>query len=492
MMHLYYRGSLDYCNYSCNYCPFSKNKCSDLKLEKDKERLLKFITFIKSKNSDKPISIFFVPYGEALIFPWYQEAIIELSKLKFISFISIQTNLSLDVESFLKKLSKKSANLKKIKIWASFHPSMIDCFSFSKKVNFLNDFLDVCVGSVAIKSNLKHLNTLRDLLKPDIYLWLNRLNQGRFKYSNDEISIFKQIDPLFNYELNFYKSKDCIAGKENFFINSNGDAKACAISKNKLFNIYENELKPKEILCKRKTCDCYLAYSNHKAKLFDFFFKEFLPIRIPKKRNFKALFLDYDGTLSNKDGILSKKQLNRLNRWSESINLYIVTSRSYENLLKKSPSLFKILSGGVFSNGALILDFKKNKLKYNKLDLDNSKIKFSKIKKDFYDSHLLRIILPRSFKNVSFENSSTIVENSKCYIQSIFSSKKNGVLQIQDWNNLNDDDFLVAGNSLNDLDMISYFKFSLATLNSPRVLQNKASITMNINHLDFIIKQVKE
>ena len=76
MYTFYYRGDLSSCNYSCEYCPFSKGKQNTTNLDKDKSQLEGFVSWIKNKDwKNHSISLFFIPWGEALIHSWYQKTV---------------------------------------------------------------------------------------------------------------------------------------------------------------------------------------------------------------------------------------------------------------------------------------------------------------------------------------------------------------------------------------------------------------------------------
>lgn len=96
---LYYRGSLSSCNYDCPYCPFSKNVDSKDTLARDRGQLEQFMDWVRAQEQlGHELSIFFNPYGEALIHRWYREAMVELGDMKHIKKISVQTNLSVKLE----------------------------------------------------------------------------------------------------------------------------------------------------------------------------------------------------------------------------------------------------------------------------------------------------------------------------------------------------------------------------------------------------------
>ena len=72
-----YRGSLKSCNYRCSYCPFSKRAMSKGELEKDEEQWDSFVRSLAEKGHALGVgALMVVPYGEALIHPWYWEGFV--------------------------------------------------------------------------------------------------------------------------------------------------------------------------------------------------------------------------------------------------------------------------------------------------------------------------------------------------------------------------------------------------------------------------------
>ncbi len=90
-----YRGSLKSCNYSCSYCPFAKHPSSAREMEKDRMDWMKFCKSLEERAEDLGrFALMVVPYGEALIHPWYWEGLAFLSRLKQAEAVGVQTNFS--------------------------------------------------------------------------------------------------------------------------------------------------------------------------------------------------------------------------------------------------------------------------------------------------------------------------------------------------------------------------------------------------------------
>src|ERR1700722_4180125 len=90
-----YRGPLSSCNYGCVYCPFAKNNETYAELADDRSALERFLGWVEKQAArGHELSILFTPWGEALIRPWYQDALARLTHLSNVRKAAIQTNIS--------------------------------------------------------------------------------------------------------------------------------------------------------------------------------------------------------------------------------------------------------------------------------------------------------------------------------------------------------------------------------------------------------------
>lgn len=87
-----YREPLVSCNYGCEYCPFAKRSQTATELNGDRHALERLIDWITNQKQHQ-FSIFFIPWGEALIHTRYQQALAQLSHLSHVNKVVIQTNL---------------------------------------------------------------------------------------------------------------------------------------------------------------------------------------------------------------------------------------------------------------------------------------------------------------------------------------------------------------------------------------------------------------
>ena len=260
-LNILYRGPLASCNYDCKYCPFAKTKNTREELAYDKTCLEKFVDWVGTQQ--RPIGILFTPWGEALIRKYYQEAIIELSKMNHVKKVAIQTNLSSSL-SWLKKTNKE-----KTALWTTFHPTEISIKSFVQKCQeVIQNEVTLSVGIVGKLEHFDLAKQLRMQLPDDIYVWVNAFKRISDYYSKTDIEFLNQIDPHFNLNNTIYKSqgKACFAGESSLSIDGEGNIMTCHFIKDKIGNIYEDSLNDilKPTTCSNESCRCYIGYMNLK------------------------------------------------------------------------------------------------------------------------------------------------------------------------------------------------------------------------------------
>ncbi|WP_062055451.1 STM4011 family radical SAM protein [Aquimarina longa] len=253
-----YRGSLDSCNYDCPYCPFAKKKNTRQELQYDQECLDRFTNWVASRN--ETIHILLTPWGEGLIRKYYQKAMIDLSHMSTVAKIAIQTNLSCSLD-WIHQVNKKTFAL-----WVTYHPNEVDFEVFVRKCNFLiaND-IQFSIGIVGVKEHFEAIERLKEEIK-DRYIWINAYKREENYYTEYEKAWLTNVDSLFPYNNTVYntKGKKCNAGHTSFSIDGNGDMYPCHFIKNKLGNIYTDDVKillqPKQ--CINTECRCYIGYIN--------------------------------------------------------------------------------------------------------------------------------------------------------------------------------------------------------------------------------------
>lgn len=280
-----YRGSLKSCNYHCSYCPFSKHPMGAGELEKDREQWLSFVrTFTEYAGVLDIRALMVVPYGEALLHPWYWEGLARITACPEVDAAGAQTNLSFPVQESLARYSKGGGDFRKLRIWATFHPEMTGVESFAKQCRELAEAgAAICAGAVGAPEYLGILRTLRDSLPESIYLWINRMDGRRQPYTEGEQKAFQEIDPYFQREL-VPVPADVSRCKRRIFMEGDGRLRICNISR-VLDTDWETLCATAhfpEPRCGRKICSCYLAYGGRDDQVNQRLFGSYPLFRIPR------------------------------------------------------------------------------------------------------------------------------------------------------------------------------------------------------------------
>lgn len=257
---LYFRGSLSSCNYSCPYCPFSKNTDSAETLARDRLQVQRFTAWIADQERlGHRLSVFFNPYGEGLIHRWYREAMVQLSRMKHVEKVAIQTNLSASLD-WTEELNRDTAAF-----WATYHPGetseerfLARCFDLHRRgVKF-------SVGSVGVRSAFDRIESLRRALPEDVYLWVNAFKDRKDYYTDRDIERMRAVDPLFDLNLPDYDSlgRACRTGESVFFVQGAGLVKRCYSDRRVIGHLYRDGLDglSRTRPCGMKTCGCYIGY----------------------------------------------------------------------------------------------------------------------------------------------------------------------------------------------------------------------------------------
>ncbi len=364
-----YRGSLKSCNYHCSYCPFSKRRMTERELGKDREQWFSFVRDFEEKSEALGIRAFMaVPYGEALIHPWYWEGLAAVSACPNTDAAGIQTNLSFPVREFLTCFEKCGGERSKLRLWATFHPEMTTEEAFAESCRKLTDAgIMLCAGAVGAPENLLRLRKLREKLPENLYFWINKMDGLKRPYTKEEREAFLELDPYFLRELAPYIS-DPEKCRGRLFAEGNGKARACNISgtfdvKQGAFDASSELLEPE---CGRRRCSCYLAYGGRNDFMNQILFGPYPLFRIPRRP--KAVFLDIEGTLlqrrkggARKETYIPKDVLAGLQALSlEKIPLFFATTLPYREAVKKCEKIRHLFSGGIFAGGAHIV-FEKEK-----------------------------------------------------------------------------------------------------------------------------------
>jgi MoaA/NifB/PqqE/SkfB family radical SAM enzyme len=256
-----WRGPLESCNYACAYCPFAKRHEDAPALARDRAALERFVELAAARREGR-LSVLFTPWGEALIRPWYQEALARLSALPHLRRVAIQTNLSAPLGWVARAARDKLA------LWATWHPTQVSRARFLARCRELDRHgVRYSAGVVGLREHLDELEALRAELPPHVYLWVNAYKrEGPGYYTPEERARIEAIDPLFPTNAVHHPSRGraCRAGHTVISVDGGGDVRRCHFVPDRLGNIYEpgweRALGPAP--CPTATCGCYIGYAH--------------------------------------------------------------------------------------------------------------------------------------------------------------------------------------------------------------------------------------
>lgn len=293
-----WRGPLESCNYDCPYCPFAKVEEGKVALAKDEAALARFEGWVGAWRRGT-LAVFFTPWGEALVRPWYREALARLSRLPHVTRVAVQTNLSCRLDWL------ERADPARLALWCTFHPGQVERARFVERVlEARARGFRLSVGVVGLKEHLDQVEALRRELPPDVYVWVNaykrlrsasgaasgdpvvaprppsstrreRASQASGRrgvplpapppyYTPDERARLEAVDPLFPLNAVDHPSRGlpCRAGSAVISVDGDGEVRRCHFVDARLGNIYapgfEAALVPRP--CPNRTCGCHIGY----------------------------------------------------------------------------------------------------------------------------------------------------------------------------------------------------------------------------------------
>jgi len=270
---------------------------SGRELERDRKQWLSFVAEYEKRAVALGIgALMVVPYGEALIHPWYWEGLARVSALAETDAVGAQTNLSFSPEQCLEDFRKAGGSLRKLRLWATFHPQMTEISAFVARCKqIVAKGAQLCAGCVGVPENLELLRRLRRELPQEIYLWVNKMDGLKRPYTQEEREAFLELDPYFERELLPFSANvhECA---ERLFVEGDERLHTCNISPKLSVDwrqLSGGNFPPPE--CNRKYCSCYLAYGGRNNFMNRVMFGEYPLFRIPRRP--RAVFLDVSGTL---------------------------------------------------------------------------------------------------------------------------------------------------------------------------------------------------
>jgi MoaA/NifB/PqqE/SkfB family radical SAM enzyme len=253
-----YRGPLSSCNYGCDYCPFAKHTETADEHARDAQALHRFVAWVAGRASDQ-ISVFFTPWGEALIRRRYQRAFIALTNMPHVEKVAIQTNLACRLD-WVEQCVKE-----RVGIWATYHPSQVERPRFVARCRELDARgVRLSVGVVGLKEHAGEIEALRDELPPHIYVWVNAYKRLQGYYSDDDLRRLSAVDPLFPFNNQYHESagRACNTGETVISVDGDGTMRRCHFVKAPIGSIYDpgfaQALRPRP--CSNDTCGCHIGY----------------------------------------------------------------------------------------------------------------------------------------------------------------------------------------------------------------------------------------
>ncbi|MGC0363399.1 MoaA/NifB/PqqE/SkfB family radical SAM enzyme [Rhodococcus sp. 27YEA15] len=263
-----YRGPLASCNYDCPYCPFAKRRDPPAALRADREALERFANWVRERT-DLQLSVLFTPWGEALTRSWYRRTLADLSRLRHVRRIAVQTNLSAR-PSWLDDVDPST-----LALWCTFHPGEISIEKFLEQCRELEvRGIRYSVGVVGFPEHLEQSRELRRRLPEHVYLWVNAA-EG-LEYTDSQAQPWIDLDPLFPYSRDPHTSlgQACRTGESVISVDGDGDVRRCHFVADVIGNIYDADLTqalgPRA--CPKAMCDCHIGYVHLESlPLYDVF-----------------------------------------------------------------------------------------------------------------------------------------------------------------------------------------------------------------------------
>lgn len=254
-----WRGPLDSCNYGCAYCPFAKREPRRAMLTADRAALARFVAWVEGASAWS-LELLFTPYGEALVWPWYRDALARISHLPHVRSVAIQTNGSAPIRFV------EEADLARLSLWISWHPSEIAVGAFVEKVVALHARgVRMSVGAVALPENLDAVEALREALPAGVPMWINARKPG-VRYADEALARWTRLDPGFPLDVTAHRTRGraCSTGETVITVDGTGTVRRCHFVDDVLGNLYADDLAtmlaPRP--CPRLRCDCYIGYAH--------------------------------------------------------------------------------------------------------------------------------------------------------------------------------------------------------------------------------------
>ena len=275
-----YRGSLSSCNYDCEYCPLPKQEETSSESPHDRDSLERFAGWV-ADSVRTPLSVFFTPWGECLIRPWYRDAVVSLSRLSHVCKVATQTNLSCPLDWL------DAADTHKVGLWCTYHPDHTALDAFLAQCEYLEARgVSYSAGCVGLKEHLDDIRLLRKALPRNRYVWINAYKDVPDYYDEKTSAVFTEIDPLFplNNLRHPSRGRACRCGSTVFAVDGDGDVRRCHFVREVIGNIYRGGFAEigRPGPCRNETCGCHIGYVHLEHLELDSVFGDGLLERVPK------------------------------------------------------------------------------------------------------------------------------------------------------------------------------------------------------------------
>ncbi|MCK6549373.1 STM4011 family radical SAM protein [Myxococcota bacterium] len=256
---LLYRGPLSSCNLACGYCPFALREEDEAELARDRDALTRFEAWVATRSADH-LAIFFTPWGEALVRPWYREALARLTHHGHVEKVAIQTNLTAPLDGLF-----AVARTERLGLWATYHPGQVPRARFVARVVAAHEAgVSISAGVVGMREHVEELEALRRALPTSIPVWVNAYKRVDDYYSAETVARIEAVDPLFGLNAVRHASlgRACRTGEDVVSVDGDGRVTRCHFVAERLGNLYtqpiESMLAPRP--CPNTTCGCHIGY----------------------------------------------------------------------------------------------------------------------------------------------------------------------------------------------------------------------------------------
>jgi MoaA/NifB/PqqE/SkfB family radical SAM enzyme len=279
-----FRSRLEWCNYTCHYCPWNANltRVESSAFRDDAHRVHRVLDRVA--ELPRRVEFFITPKAEYLVLPYWREAVARLLAMPQVERVTVQTNLSFDLEAFL-----DTVNPEKLALWTTCHPTEI---SAEEQVRLHDHWqllqarrIPFSIGIVGTRENLPFARQLRERLDRHIYLWINAYKHEPDYYTCEELEGIRTIDPLFDLNNQHYASlgQPCTAGQRAVYLDDKGDLRRCFFVDMVLGNLFRDGWITLDApqSCPRTTCHCYVGHMHIVELDFRRRYGPYLAARIP-------------------------------------------------------------------------------------------------------------------------------------------------------------------------------------------------------------------